>query len=1340
MSTTELTELVGLNPGLTVIEASAGTGKTYQITDLVARLVAERGIPMREIVVVTFTKAATAELKDRTRSRLSEALAALDAGGSTRPDLSAFVRRCAEIPEAAQRLRDAQLDFDQALISTIHGFCQRVIDGQGFECGADVGLQLMTDTGPLLEQIVDDWLAERLRVAQLSDYRFLVAEAGFTRSGLLKLAKTATQDPDMPVVPEEGRWTPEAFTGDAKALEDRWSGAEGASVAQGFEAAQSAAEAQLLSLLSTAGAAAGEILAKGPWLAEVFIDQLGWWPALGKPLKSGLHSTNKTHMNAWAGGVIGTTAEGQAAAAAVRSLGFDHTKHILAITGWLAEVTGPEQATEQKAIAALLDAAQEDLPETARTLLDDTAVFMDYRRCLATVERVRFVRWARAELKSRCERRRLRTYHDQIRLLAAPLKDPSSLQARTLVASVGSRIRATLIDEFQDTDALQWQIFRTLLGPWSHPGKDPRAHSEHRLFLIGDPKQAIYSFRGANLHVYLDAVSAAHSGLGTVHTLGTNYRSDEGLIAGLAHMMDGRTGFFGDPRIGFQPVCADRTDRLSPTSPPLQVRFIERDSTAGSKPLTTEEAAAQVAQQVAADVVGVLEEGLQITDESGQQRPLDPGDIAVLVRTHVEARQIQAALKASAVPAINFSTQDVFKSATCGHLLSWLRAVQEPGRSALVRTAATTPLFGMDGVLLAGLDADLPEALKAWELWIDQLRDWRDGFPKRRFLATLRGAMAARRVSERLLSRTDGERRVADLQQLAELTHAAEIEGRLGLSALITWLEQQQLDKAEDPDAVDIRLESESGAVKIQTMHTSKGLQYPIVFVPFAWRTGRMSKPDKDNLIISDAQQPTQRLLDLQLCHLERDKAARLKQAGRDQLEEALRLTYVALTRAQHRCVLYAGHIQALSGGPLAPMLFGDGAQEGEDRLRHAAQRVSAWTRTGATQAEQDAMWEALQDWAQSSPPLSASPAVHSVSARRCPPIESRPRWRGESRAQPSLQTRVWQRHGLDRAWRRHSYSSFVKSAIHTPLTTAEDAGLDLDQDVVEPTQAEPAEAGGGVPLSSFPAGATPGIVLHEVLEKMDFAWARGDSPGSAAAFDTLLDDILGQHGMADQQATLHTGLRQTLRTPLGGPLGELCLADLKRSDRLDELRFDLPLAGGDRHRAETDGPVRGAALIRALRVAPSEGVPPDYLTDLDHREWTDMAGFLNGAIDLVMRATCEDGAERWFVVDYKSNRLAPTSQRAVPVQTYRPERLQEEMAHHDYHLQYHLYTLALHRFLKSRLPGYDYAKDFGGAYYLFVRGMVGPTEGSAQTGVIFARPSLEVVSAMDACVGGRHV
>ena len=1324
---------IGLDPGITVIEASAGTGKTHLITDLVVRLVAERDIPMREIVVVTFTKAATAELKDKIRGRIRDALEALKAGETQRADLQALVTHIQAFPEAQGRLQRAQRDFDQALISTIHGFCQRMIDSEGMACGADVGLELLANTTDLLEEIVDDWLGERLRVESFARYTALTREAGFTREGLLDLAKTALRDPDIPVFPTDERWTATRFRDEADALLTRWQGAEGAALGQAYEAQRAQARPELTQRLDASGITPGEELHQGDWLAEVFIDQLKWWPPQGRPLASGLYSTNDTHMGKWAEGKAGTTPEGQAIAQAIRSIRFSPDKHIQEIEDWLAEVPGPDHPTQPKGLNKLMAAAGPDFAEASLALLTDTAVFLDYRRCMASIERTRFVHWARAELIARCQRRGLRTYHEQIQLLASPLMSPTSPQAQALTAAVGSRVRATLIDEFQDTDAQQWQIFRTLLGPWMSPGQDPRRHSDHRLFLIGDPKQAIYSFRGANLYVYLDAKTQTQETQGHLHTLSTNWRTDTGLIAGLEHLMGGKDGYFGDPRIKFTPVQPAQPCRMASSRAPLQVRFITRHPATGAAPLNSNDATHLTATAVAADVVATLREGLEIPGDDGHPRPLSPGDITVLVRNHIQGRQIDAALKSVNVRTINLSAQDVFKSDTCGHILAWLRAIHEPGRSTYVRTAATTPLIGLDGSTLAGLDADQPEALSVWEQWMGDLRDWRERFERRGFLATFGDAMARRQIQVRLLSRTDGERRVSDLHHLCELIHAGQTDGRLGLSGLITWVEQQRLTRAEDEEAVDIRLETEGGAVKIQTMHASKGLEYPVVFVPFAWRSGRLKDAAKNNLVVSNPDDPTSRLLDLQLCHREPDKAERLARAGKENLEEAIRLVYVALTRAQHRCILYTGHIQELSGSPLASMLHAPGPLTSDDRLSEAEAIVRPLTAEKSGLQEQEALWETLQAWAERAPVISqeGTLAVEVSQFNHTAQVDP---WQAPISQEQDLAVRGWTRSAPDRDWRRHSYSSFVKSSSAAPSTAAEAEGLDLDQDVDEAESEPQVGITSGVPLSKFPAGATPGIVLHEVLEKMDFAWAQSDPEDE---FGDLLDDVLGRAGMLNQKACLKDGLIQALLTPLGGRLEQTRLTDIPRADRLDELRFDLPIAGGDRHRRDQRPPTNGRALIQALGTAPSQGVPTDYVSRLLERDWVDLAGFLNGAIDLVMRVPQTTGPDQWYIVDYKSNRLAPRTQEWVPATTYQQAPLLEEMAHHDYHLQYHLYTLALHRFLKSRLPDYDYEQHFGGVAYMFVRGMVGPS--LPHNGVVHARPCLAVVQAMDALIGGAH-
>jgi exodeoxyribonuclease V beta subunit len=477
------------------------------------------------------------------------------------------------------------------------------------------------------------------------------------------------------------------------------------------------------------------------------------------------------------------------------------------------------------------------------------------------------------------------------------------------------------------------------------------------------------------------------------------------------------------------------------------------------------------------------------------------------------------------------------------------------------------------------------------------------------------------------------------------------------------------------------------------------------------------------------------------------EKKAHLARATRESREEAIRLAYVALTRARHRCVLYTGFLEPLAGSPLAPMLHGGTTPAGTDRLDHATATVRRCTHGEEDGPDMSGLLEPLQAWAAAAPAHPSNPALKTVLVSTCTPVRAVSAWTDPQPTATDLSVRPWSRSGLNRTWRRHSYSSIMRAAkveggtSRPPLSPETDEGRDVDQDVAEHTRLPEEAPGPGVPLSSFPSGATPGKVLHEVLEHADFAWARPDHPSGSRELEEMLQPLLSRHGMDKQLPTLLEGLPPVLRTPLGGPLGSLCLADLDHTDRLDELRFDLPIAGGDRHRSGTQQPMDGSSLIGALQVAPSQGVPAAYLEDLAGRRWEEMSGFLNGYIDLVTRAPCTDGVQRWFVVDYKSNRLAPGSQKSVPLRTYREERLLEEMSHHDYHLQYHLYTLAVHRYLRHRVKDYDYDRDFGGALYLFLRGMVGDQGcedlNAPQTGIFFARPARAVVEAMDLAIGG---
>jgi len=1213
--------------GLTLLEASAGTGKTYGITNLVLRLVAEEGVPLRALLLVTFTRAATAELRERVRQRLSLGLAVVEGRAHEDDPVLAALAASPSKDLLRKRLSDALVAFDECLISTLHGFCQRMLQDYAFEAGADFDLELVPDNSARLEELVDDHLSKRLHRTAPGELGWLRDTVGLRRADLLQLARAAVDDPDLRLLPDT---PPPAPTAWSDAIADLNSALQ-AGLADTFLAGVAQAKAS--------GALQPRQRTYTPTTLPPLLDELTTWAASSPAV--------------WDERPDALVKLGAAA---------------------LSSKLQPEEALPDglSDACARLDALQE------------------LGQAIADAERASFVRWVRGCFAERNAIARVQAYADLVRGLARAVS-PGAPGRQALIGAVRGRFRAALIDEFQDTDAAQWTLFQTLF------------HApDHWLFLIGDPKQAIYGFRGANVHVYLQARQAAGE---RCYTMSRNYRSDAGLVQALNHVMDA-PGFFGDDAIDYVRVDTPNREPAARllagaglSEAPLQLRFID-GATAGDAhgALVNKGVAGElIPRLVADDIVELLSAGTTLAADGG--RALRPSDLAVLVRTGRQAQAIQQALTNAGVPAATTGTANVLQSAAAADLERWMLALQRVGHDGAARAAATSPLFGRDATLLQRVDADEPDALRSWERWLQGLATARELLAKRGFLAALRDTLEREEVTERLLAQPGGERHLTDLLHVAELLHAYAIEQRVGLDSLIAWLARGRDEGAPDADAAALRLERDDDAVCVLTMHKAKGLEYPVVFAPYLWE-GRLPDDAGLHLIAPDPSDRAARVLDVRASR----GAHTLPAATVEAESEALRLLYVALTRARHRCVVYTGHLKGFETGPLLTALHG----QGDDRRERAMQVL---------EAGRDALWQGLEALSAGSTGL-----VHLSRAHA--PVDQV--WSPPDAELPTLAPAAFTRDALDRTWRRHSYTSLLHDAPnhHAP---ADREGVDVDAHSPVDLPLTTDDDVRRVPLADFPAGAQPGIFLHEVLEDTDFAWGR--TPEGRTALRERLDELLPRHGL---DATLWAEpltehLSAVLTTPLGGPLGGSSLADIQRTERFDELRFDLPVRGGRSWRAGVDDALSGTALLNALGAAgPRDALRADYLAQLAALPVGDLAGFLTGSIDLVFRQQV-NGQNKWFIADYKSNHLGDT------VAGYAPSALRDAMEGHHYPLQAHLYTLALHRLLRWRVPDYDYERDVGGVYYLFLRGMTGeqaPTP--APPGCFFDRPPLAVVQALD--------
>ena len=878
----------------------------------------------------------------------------------------------------------------------------------------------------------------------------------------------------------------------------------------------------------------------------------------------------------------------------------------------------------------------------------------------------------RRELAHRKRQRRILDFDDLLTFLREALLDESTGEAAR--ERLRSRYRIVLVDEFQDTDPVQWDILRLAF------------HGHTTLVLIGDPKQAIYAFRGADVVTYLSATETA----GTERTLGTNWRSDAPLLEALGHLM-GEVPL-GDPRIVVRKVrAAHPTQRLTgaPVPAPLRLRIVGRDQVRLSQQglALTASTRQLIACDVAADIVGLLGSGARLS-EGDQERPIRPGDLAVLVQTNSTGDLVHDALVAAGVPVVVTGTTSVFLAGAARDWLILLQALEQPHRSGRARAAALGCFLGWSAERLAVGDEEALEELG------HRLRRWADVLAARGVAALFEVAVTEGGLTARLLSTEDGERTMTDLRHIAQALHGAAVAEQLGPASLVTWLRRRMTEAGSDTsEERSRRLESDAAAVQIITVHRSKGLEFPVVYAPFLWDRHVWPKPDHLRLHDPDGS----RVLDVG-GPTGPEYAARKAVHAHEDAGEQLRLLYVALTRARCQVVTWWAPAVTAAASPLHRLLFGDRARDGQVKDKVP---VPADPRITQRFAELVAAGHGS---------VTVEPVNGDVTAHWQPP---RP-------AHPHLAARTFAR-GLDTTWGRTSYSGLT-SAVHGEppgvSSEADEPGV-LDEPepgvtippgaAIPPVAAAPGEETMRAvvsPMSALPGGAAFGTVVHEVMEHLD-----------TSAPDLLAELVAGCRSAGSERfagvpaETLGRALLPSLETPLGPLAGDLRLRDIAPEDRLAEMDFELPLLGGDRPTGEATVGQLAAVLRAHLPTGHRLAGYPDAL-DVPALASRTLRGYLTGSIDAVLRIRDEKAEPRYVVVDYKTNWLGTEpfdSGKPLTAWDYRPESLTSAMIGAHYPLQALLYSVALHRFLRWRQPGYAPERHLGGVLYLFTRGMCGP-------------------------------
>ena len=1200
--------------GISLIEASAGTGKTWNICGLYMRLLLERKLEVQQILVVTFTNAATAELRERIRSRIVETLVRLRATASTGPaaddpfvdTLLATLRFEHGLDDAgmALRLDQALQTFDEASIFTIHGFCQRALGDTPFAAAMPMSLELLTDDTELRLQVVHDFWRRRMAGGALppalASHLLECKDSPDTYARLLKrqLAKPLSRV--------------------------LWPDSLGAGV-QG-------------SAIDTTALVAAHAAARTLWQQE----------------REAIVGCVTEALPRLKGNTYRPDSVAQAAT------GWDT---LLASGKALSPPPDPDKLN--LFTTTRLKPKAKQAPPERHPFFEQADALLALRAAAAqslALERLRLLRELLTEgpraLRDAKRERRVVAFDDMLYNVYERL---TGGDCPWLAEALKTRFSAALIDEFQDTDPLQFAIFKTIYGD----GRSP-------LFLVGDPKQAIYSFRNADLQTYLQARSEAKA----EYTLAHNQRSSEPLLAALNALFAANGHAFMLPGLHYRPVDYGTKPRKAFTDgtlarSPLQLWTLPRDAEGQLLPkkLARQAAASSCAGEIAR-LIGAAQQG-EITLGV---KPLSAGDIAVLVRSHAQGGEMRRALAALGVGSVELSQASIFESVDAEELARVLAAVLEPARDRLLRAALATELMGLDAAAIEAVSADEAQLLG----FVTRFAEYRDVWLQRGVGVMLRQLMVREAVSKRLLMRQDGERRLTNLLHLSECLHEA-AETHPAPEALLRWLRSQSIDSHGD-DAAQLRLESDRNLVQIMTIHKSKGLEYPFVFCPFLWDgyaggapsglEGREYHDDEGRPVI-DFREP------------DKDDAEAIKQQiALERAAESLRLIYVALTRAVHRCYVVVGPYTSKVGKHITT------TQSSRALINWLVaghgQTPSEWLKNTLLPTDIDAAWATL---ATRNPPqvgLAVLPQDAAI------PVQM-------NQTAPDTLAALDPPAHIPRSWWIASYSSLAHGAHH------EGAAVDHDLRALKPAavQATAAHTIEDDDILRFPRGPAAGECLHATFERIDFT--------DPASFPAAIGTALRMHPQAVQGADTTALLPRMMTRMLGDVLhtplpGGGRLADVPRGRRLAELEFNLPS--------------KRLTATRLAAVLHEHGYPVPPLA------FGALEGYLRGFIDLVF-----EHVGRFHVLDWKSNHLGNTPAH------YGPEPMARAMDEQGYHLQYLLYTVAVHRYLQQRLPSYRYEDHFGGVLYLFVRGVrpgwIGPD--GVHSGVYAHRPTLAAVEQLSA-------
>lgn len=1098
--------------GTRLIEASAGTGKTFTITHLILRLIAEARLDISRILAVTFTEAATMELRERIRRTLNQARSLVDA-----PDMSdnsvaaAVVRQAVQLNDSttvAKALKKAILSFDDAGVFTIHGFCNRILHQFAFESSLRFDMELVTDQSRFVQEVADDFWRRTFGRAP----RIICAVAmakGLSARDLAGFSRVLTDKPALELVPAAGETDP------------------------------------------------------APALIQIFDDARRLWQRERDAIMEMLRADNRLSRNQRAFKL--ETLERYAADLERVFDGSVDPAGLTAIhcfsTDFIWNSVKPSMADKGMPEHPFFDLCQ-------RFVLTENALAVHYRHA--------FRHFLEQELSRRKQDSNVRYFSD---LLSGLHRALSADRHNLLASAVRNQYQAVLIDEFQDTDPIQYDIFDRLFGV-----------DTHALFLIGDPKQSIFAFRSADIFSYIHAANDIP--LARKYALPWNWRSETGLVEAVNHLFSQAENPFvlGDG-IDFTPVAAapDNTGNRLPLridaheAGRVKLWFIGADEQGRLGKLNKEPAREVVMDAVADEISSLLNRSAAGRVLVGD-RPLGPADIAVLITRNRDAGRIKDRLTKMNIPAVISRTGSVFLSAEARSMERLLMAMAAPTDYRRVNTALADDLIGCSAKDIQAF-VENNQKQDQYEYHLRNFSEYHELWQSSGFIRGFRRFMSDYQVRLRLLGFPDGERRLTNVLHLSELIHRTAVQNRLGMNGLLDWIAEKREAEEEAPDDEQLRLERDDDAVQIVTIWKSKGLQYPVVFCPFLW--DKAAAVGTGDVFFHEG-----RKLKLDIGT---DDINHARAAEREKLSELVRLLYVAVTRAVNRCYLVYGKIgdPGRSGITALDYVMTGGLPEKGllDELKKRKKELDA---------------EGLFDLARQK----LGPASAFVHLERYRRRASAPCSLAKDTGQGILRRKHFPHDQIDQEWGIASFTHLTvhgRSSFHPP----EDNRVKRDEFTV----------------FDFPAGAVPGLCVHSIFEQLDFSLS---SPEETRA---LIASALNRYGLDDSSSAGHRWrdilfrmVEDVLRAPVLPHDSGFALGRLSADRMIPEMEFYYPVR---RLTADT---------IRSVLGRPSIENDESYeslTTGSERLEFKPIHGYMRGFIDLVF-----EHQGRFYVLDWKTNHL----------------------------------------------------------------------------------------------------